>query len=67
MKRFSFFLMLLSLSLTSCGSKKESADLMLTNAKVYTVNDTFDIVEALVVKEGKIIFIGTTKEANERF
>ncbi|MBF02598.1 MAG: amidohydrolase [Flavobacterium sp.] len=67
MKRFSFFLILLSLSLTSCGSKKESADLMLTNAKIYTVNDTFDIVEALVVKEGKIIFIGTTKEANERF
>ncbi|MCO6162512.1 amidohydrolase [Flavobacterium sp. NRK F7] len=67
MKRFSFFLILLLVSLTSCSSKKESADLMLTNAKIYTVNDTFDIVEALVVKEGKIIFIGTTKEANERF
>ena len=67
MKPFSFFLMLLSLSLSSCGSKKEAADLILTNAKIYTVNDTFDIVEALVVKEGKIIFIGTTKEANERF
>lgn len=67
MKRFSFFLILLLLSLTSCSSKKESADLILTNAKIYTVNDTFDIVEALVVKDGKIIFIGTTKEANERF
>ena len=67
MKRFSFFLILLLLSLTSCSSKKEFADLILTNAKIYTVNDTFDIVEALVVKDGKIIFIGTTKEANERF
>ncbi|MVO09211.1 amidohydrolase family protein [Flavobacterium sp. TP390] len=67
MKRFSFFLILLLLSLTSCSSKRESADLILTNAKIYTVNDTFDIVEALVVKDGKIIFTGTTKEANERF
>ena len=51
----------LILILLSCNSNKEQADLLVKNAKIYTVNSTFDIVDAFVVKDGKIIEIGASE------
>jgi len=42
----------------ACKSKKQSADLLVKNAHVYTVNNNFDTVSAFVVKGGKIIAVG---------
>lgn len=51
--------------LSSCFSKK--ADLIVYNAKVYTVNEQFDTAQALAVKDGKIIAVGTDEEINKAY
>ncbi|QBA64773.1 amidohydrolase [Muriicola soli] len=52
--------------LASCETA-EQADLLLINAKVYTVNDSFETTEALAVSEGKIIAVGTTDEIQNKY
>ncbi len=39
--------------------KKTQADLIVTNAKIYTVNKDFEVTQALAVKDGKILEVGT--------
>lgn len=56
MKKIYTFLVI-SLALFSCNNF--TADLIIHNAKVYTVNEDFDVVSAVVVKDGKIIDVGT--------
>ena len=50
-----------TLTLWGCSEKKQ-ADLIVYNAKVYTVNKSFDTVEAFAVKQGKILALGKTDE-----
>ena len=62
------YTLLLLLSLVACNSNsKITADLIVTNAVVYTVNDNFDTAEAFAVKNGKFVAIGTTKEILEAY
>lgn len=49
--------------LAGCASKKSDADLVVYNAVVYTVDSAFSVQEALVVKDGKLIFVGPSEEA----
>ena len=51
-----YTLLVISLALFSCNNF--TADLIIHNAKVYTVNEDFDVVSAVVVKDGKIIDVG---------
>ena len=46
---------------------KMKVDLIVTNAKVYSVNENFDIFEAFAVSEGKFVEIGTTKNIFKNF
>lgn len=46
---------------------KEKADLILTGGKIYTMKSEGDKVEALCVKDGKIVYSGTAEEALRRF
>lgn len=55
MKKIYTFLVI-SFALFSCNNF--TADLIIHNAKVYTVNKDFDVVSAVVVKDGKIIDVG---------
>ncbi len=50
--------------LCSCAGQK--ADLIVYNAKVYTVNDNFDIAQAMAVKDGKILALGTDEEIRKQ-
>ncbi len=52
--------------LTSCAQKEE-ADLLVINAKVYTVDNDFSTAEAFAVKDGKFIDIGTAQELQEMY
>lgn len=54
-------------SATLQAQKKLSADLIVTNATVYTVNKNFDTTEAFAVKDGKIVAIGTSAEINKKY
>ncbi|MDB2385196.1 amidohydrolase [Polaribacter sp.] len=53
------------LAFLSCS--KEQADTIVTNAKIYTVNEDFDVTESFAIKEGKIIAVGTASEINKQF
>ncbi|HEX8608977.1 MAG TPA: amidohydrolase family protein, partial [Pedobacter sp.] len=57
---------LLLLVLTSCSSKKD-VDLIVFNAKVYTVDDKFTISEAFAVRDGKILKTGTSADILKAF
>src|SRR5210317_126544 len=55
---FSFF---------SCTTEKPIADLLMMNAKVYTVNENFEISEAFTVKDGKIQEVGNTADLKMKY
>ena len=55
--RLQFLLLFLILSLLSC-SQKQKADLLIYNATIYTVDSSFSIAEAMVIKDGKIVAVG---------
>jgi len=64
--KYIYLLGLLGLFLVSCNSKKaESADLVFTNGIVYTVDEANPTSEAVAVKNGLILAVGTTAEISE--
>jgi len=54
------------LTLIAC-SQQEKADLLVINANIYTVNDSFAKMEALAVKDGKIIAVGNTEDIQQKY
>ncbi len=64
MKQF-FFAIAMLLLLSSCSKKK--ADLIIYNGKIYTVNDKFDIAEAIAIQDGKIVGVGTSDDIRATF
>ena len=55
-------LLIMVFGLISCQSDAPKADLILTNATVYTANDAQPMAQAVAVKDGKIIKVGSTSE-----
>lgn len=49
-------MLLLLIGTTSCSDY--NADLIIHNARIYTVNDSFELSSTLVVKDGKFIAVG---------
>jgi predicted amidohydrolase YtcJ len=41
---------------------KKKADLIIYNAKVYTVDDHFSIADCVIIKEGKILAVGKAED-----
>ncbi len=62
-----FITLLIIAALGSCVPEKESADLLVKNATIYTVNDAFDTVSAFVVRDGKILEIGIKPELELKY
>ncbi len=60
-------LLLLAIFLISCSSNKEKADLLVYNAKVYTVDDSFNELEAFAVKDGKFLETGTSEALRDKY
>ncbi|MFC4212986.1 amidohydrolase [Pedobacter lithocola] len=60
-----FYALFIIVFLSSCG--KEQADVIVYNAKVYTVNSAFETVEAFAVKNGKILAIGKSDEIRKKY
>jgi predicted amidohydrolase YtcJ len=67
MRRMLLLLPILSIALLSCNSQKMKADLIVTNALVYTVNDSFATAESFAVKDGKFVAVGTNAEISSGF
>ncbi len=51
----------------SCEQEKEQADLIVTNANIYTVDEASNKAEAFAVKDGKIISVGSQKEIESKY
>lgn len=58
MKLYNSLLVLLSLALFGC-SQKEKVDLLVFNANIYMVDSDFSQVEAMAIRDGKIIEMGS--------
>jgi len=58
-------LFFLSCNTASQNSPAETAELVINNAKVYTVNKNQPDAEALAVKDGKIIFVGNNADVKK--
>jgi len=58
-----FLLLFVIIGAVSCQEEPQiTADLIIENAKIYTVDDQFSMATTLAAKDGKIIFIGTQEE-----
>jgi predicted amidohydrolase YtcJ len=55
-------LLLAIVSTTGCHFKNKQADLILHNATIYTVDDAFSTYEAIAIKDGKVLALGTERE-----
>ncbi|MBF9237939.1 amidohydrolase [Hymenobacter sp. BT683] len=54
-------------ALAGCQSQRETVDLLVTNATVYTVDSTFTKAEAFAVKDGRFVAVGSTADLKSRF
>jgi len=61
LKLLTFFLLI-----TACA-QKENVDLIVKNATIYTVNDEMPNAEAIAIKNGKIVSVGTTLEIENKY
>jgi predicted amidohydrolase YtcJ len=66
MRPFLLFSLLVA-TFFSCAPQKTSVDLIITNAKAYTVNDKFDMAEAVAVKAGKIVAVGKNDDILSKY
>ena len=67
MKKILFILILTAISTACDSTEKESADLLVFNAEVYTVDSTFSKAEAFVVRDGKFLEVGSSEELREKY
>lgn len=61
-----FMILLGSIIIGSCHSQQE-ADLIITNTTIYTVDEEFSVQEAMAVKEGKILAVGTDRAIRQAY
>jgi predicted amidohydrolase YtcJ len=63
MLRRHFFLVALSAASLEAQSPGAPADLIVTNARIYTVDDSRPRVSALAIRNGRVLFVGSDREA----
>ena len=65
-KRILLILLSLSLLVTSCNNK-EHVDLILRNAKIYTVNSNFAVMQSAAIRNGKFVAVSSDANINARY
>ncbi len=63
--RSSLYVFFALLFFSACTSNK--VDMIVHHAMIYTVNQDFAVVEAMAIKDGKIVSIGTNSEILQKF
>lgn len=56
----------LILLLAACQTK-QAADLLITNARIYTVDSAFTTVEAMAIKDGKVLATGSSTALSDQY
>lgn len=65
--RIYFIVPLILTLMTTCGYKNETVDIIVHNAKIYTVDETFNVVEAMAIKEGLIVETGPERQIMNKY
>lgn len=52
---------------TTACSQKEAVDLLVHHAMIYTVDSSFNVKEAMVIRDGKIVATGSKEELDKKF
>jgi len=60
-------ILLATVFFVSCAKEKLPVDLLVTNATVYTVDESFSTSEAFVITDGKIVETGTAKDIQKKY
>lgn len=66
MKSFTLTLLAVIILFQSC-KQPNTADLLVYNAHIYTVDDSFSVVEAMVIEKGKIVATGKKETLEKEF
>lgn len=61
-----FLLLVLGFIFTSC-MKGEHVDLIVHNAKIHTMNDKLEIVQAMAIRDGKIVELGPERQLLNKY
>ena len=64
--KFRIILIIFTALLYGCGQKTET-DMIIKNAKIYSVNNNFDIHESMVIHGGKILALGRNEEIENNY
>lgn len=67
MKKKLIYLLTAAAGLFAACQGKSDVDLIVYNAKVYTVDEAFSVQEAFAVKDGKFVNIGSTEDILARY
>jgi len=67
MNRIQMLPLILASVVLSCNSPKMKVDQIVTNAIIYTVNDSFAIAESFAVNKGKFVAVGTNEEIASKY
>lgn len=67
MKKLLFLILTCNAILGCNNNARKAADLLVINAKIYTVDENFSTAEAVAIKDGKFLAVGTSKELQEKF
>jgi predicted amidohydrolase YtcJ len=67
MKTNYLIILITALLFNACTYKSIEVDLLVHNAKVYTLNDAFENVEAFAVKDGKIVELGAERAIMNKY
>jgi len=59
------YTLIVVLGFTAC--QQEKVDLIVTNANIYTVDETFSKAEAFAVKDGKFIAVGSNDDISNKY
>lgn len=62
----SLFLLICAIGFTGCNSRQQ-ADLLVFNAKIYTVDSLFTTAQAMAIKDGKILATGSDTDIRENY
>ena len=63
MRRLALLALALAGPLTARAQTRGPADLVVTNARIYTMDATRPVVAAMAVRDGKVLFTGSEREA----
>ena len=67
MRIYTFLSVAILLIVFSCDAQKKQADLIINNAKIYTVDKEFSLAEAIAIRDHRIIAVGSSKEILKEF